>query len=631
MRAPAHTRAALSRVLAHSRRRSALALISVVAVGAGAGVGLAQSDSASDTPFGKPTAEVPNPGANITAVPGTRSVGGYKDQTRSEVVARNGIAATSNPLATQTANRILLNGGNAIDAAVAAAATLSVVEPNATGLGGDLFAIVWSARDKKLYALASSGWAPERWTPEYFASRGLDEVPARGINSAVVPGTVAGWDALLDRFGTMGFRKVLEPAVDYAEEGFGVHERAHSAFVGAAGVLREDPDSARTWLPSGQPPRLYSIFSNPEMARALRLIQRQGRDAFYEGRIARAIVAKSRRVGGAIRRADLARFESEWVDTVSTDYHGYDIHQLPPPNQGFAALEMLNILEVCVPELGLDLAALGPRNPQYWHLLIEAKKLAYSDLHRYNADPKFAPPPLETLLSKEYAASLCKKIDPNQARPADVKGNIGGGTVAFSTADRWGNMVSFVNSNFSNFGSGVTVPGFGFVLANRGRGFTLDQEHPNVVAPRKRPFITITSPFITKDGQPVMAFGTPGGAVQPQAHAQHIVNMVDLGMNVQATADVARFDHNQAADRTTLDTYLFDLVGPQLQERGHNVRSGLGVAGAFAGILFERDPRLAEPRLPRRGQTSGPAFNRPVNGVYRAGADRRRDGMAAGW
>jgi gamma-glutamyltranspeptidase/glutathione hydrolase len=283
---------------------------------------------------------------------------------------------------------------------------------------------------------------------------------------------------------------------------------------------------------------------------------------------------------------------------------------------------MLNILEACVPHHGQNLAALGPRNPLYWHFLIEAKKLAYSDLHRYNADPKFATPPLGTLLSKEYAASLCSKINPNVARPADVLGNVEGGTVYFATADRWGNMVSFVNSLFSGFGSGVTIPPYGFVLANRGSGFTLEESHPNVVAPRKRPFITIIASFITKDGQPLMAFGNMGGGTQPQAHAQHVVNMVDLGMNVQATTDVARFDHSQSADSTALDTYLFDLVGPGLQGRGHAITRAFGHAGGYQGILFERDARLAEPPI---------GFPGPLNGVYRAGSDPRKDGHAAGW
>jgi gamma-glutamyltranspeptidase/glutathione hydrolase len=625
-----------------SRRKLLCAFSAALVVAAGSAVSLAQSGGGSDTPFGKPSAEVPNPGSNITAVPAARPQG-YIDQTRSEVLARNGIAATSQPLATSTAEQILMDGGNAIDAAVAAAATLGVVEPMSTGVGGDLFAIVWSARDQKLYGLSSSGWAPRDWTPQYFADKGYDEVPSRGIDSAVVPGTVSGWDAILNRFGTMDFQQVLEPARVLAEEGFPVHERVASDWRGSAASLRADPDSARTWLPNGNAPAMYSTFRNPEMARALRTIQEGGRDAFYKGPIARAIARKSREVGGAMRYDDLAEYpEAEWSTPLSTTYHGYGVHQLPPPGQGFAALEMLNILEVCAPTLGVNLAQMGPRDPKYWHLMIEAKKLAYSDLHRYNADPKFEDVPLDRLLSKQYAAGLCEKISMDRARPADVLGNDGGSTVYFATADRWGNMVSFVNSNFSGFGSRVTIPGYGFVLANRGSGFTLEDGHPNEVAPRKRPFITIIASFITKDGKPVMAFGNMGGGTQPQAHAQHVVNMIDLGMNVQATTDVARFDHSQESDETDLDTYLFDLVGPQLTAMGHTVSRARGHAGGYQGILFEPDPSVPPARMPPNGKpccvgaletdrgNSG-KYEQPLNGVYRAGSDPRKDGHAGGW
>lgn len=612
------------------RGRLLLAVPIVLVVGVGSAVGFAQSDLASDTPFGKPTAEKPNPAVDNTGVRATRPVG-YKDQTRSEVLARNGVAATSNPLATAAAERILLNGGNAVDAAVAASATLGTVEPMSTGMGGDLFAIVWSAKDQKLYSLASSGWAPKGWNVDYFKEKlGVDEVPHDGINSAVIPGTVSGWDALLKRFGSMGFDEVLEPAASYAEDGYPIHERMHGQWAGAADDLAEDPDSAHTWLPGGKAPELYSIFRNPEMARTLRLIQKQGRDAFYEGKIAKAIVAKSKAAGGVIARDDLAEYRSEWVTPLSTNYHGYDIHQLPPPGQGFAALEMLNILEVCTPKLGFNLAELGPRNPEYWHLLIEAKKLAYSDLHRYNADPKFDPPPIDRLLSKEHAAKVCEKIDPDRARPADVLGNDAGSTVYFATADRWGNMVSLVNSNYSSFGSKVTIPGYGFVLANRGSGFTLDEDHPNVVEPRKRPFITIIASFITQDQKPVMAFGNMGGGTQPQAHAQHVINMIDLGMNVQATTDVARFDHSQSDDTTALDSYLFDLVGPKLTEMGHSLERAFGHAGGYQGILFEPDPNLPTPEVPD-SRAAARADQQPVNGVYRAGSDPRKDGHAGGW
>lgn len=583
-------------------------------------------------PFGTPTVDNRAPSAAIDAVPASRPSSSYIDGTRSEVVARNGVASTSQPLATAAANEILQAGGNAIDAAVAASAVLGVTEPGSTGLGGDMFAIVWSARDKQLYAHEASGWAPEAWSVDYFRDLGLNSVPGNGINSAVVPGAVSGWAAMLDRFGSMGFDEVLEPAATYAEKGFGVHERASWS---SQAKLRNDPDSAEVWLPEdGEPPLMYSIFRNPGMADALRLIQREGRDAFYEGPIAEAIVAKSQEAGGAMTLEDLAEYESSWVDTLSTTYKGYEVHQLPPPNQGFAALQMLNLLEECVPYHGASLHDLGPRDPQYWHYMLETKKLAYSDLYRYNADPLFESVPTDRLLDKDYAASLCDEIDPDQARPAQNTGNQDGGTVYFATADRWGNMVSFVHSIFSEHGSGVTIPPYGFILANRGSGFTLDEDHPNVVEGRKRPFITIMSGFITKDDQPLMAFGNMGGATQPHAHVQHTVNMIDLGMNVQVTTDVARFDHNQNSDVASLDTYLYDLVGEALEDKGHQISRSRGHAGGYQGILFERDPDLPEPNIPpRRGREiiHTPRFQQPLNGVYRAGADPRKDGHAAGW
>jgi gamma-glutamyltranspeptidase/glutathione hydrolase len=629
-----------------TRQRVLSFCLAVLALSIGSAVAVAQSGSASPNAFGKPTADVPNPGNNVTAVRATRPQG-YAEQSRSEVLARNGIAATSQPLMTATAERILMDGGNAIDAAVAAAATAGVVEPMATGLGGDMFALVWSARDKKLYGMESSGWAPKKWTPEYFRDTlGVKEVPASGINSVTVPGSVAGWDAMLKRFGTMGFRQVLEPARAYAAEGFPVHERVAHDWRTLAHHLRTDPDTAYTFLPNGEAPEMYSIFRNPELARTLRLIQRGGRDAFYEGPIARAIVRKSRAAGGVMELDDLAEFAQskggKLVEPISVDYHGYDIHQLPPPGQGFAALEILNILDVCAPKVGFNLAELGPRDPKYWHFIVEAKKLAYSDLLRYNADPGSEKVPLDRLLSKQYAATLCDKIDPDQARPAEVRGNSPGGTVYLTVGDRWGNMVSFVDSISGFFGSYVTVPGYGFILNNRGANFTLEEGHPNQVAPRKRPFITITAGFITKDGNPLMAFGNKGGTTQPQAQAQHVINMVDLGMNVQATADAARFDHDQLSDTLGLDTGQMELVGPQLTELGHKVAHARGQSGVYQGLLFERDRSLRASRMPSPGtpccrgaleRNSGRSrlFEQPLNGVYRAGSDLRQDGHAGGW
>jgi gamma-glutamyltranspeptidase / glutathione hydrolase len=605
-------------------RRRTLALTLTLAVALLASRNTAQSPTA----FGVPGAGQQEPTAGSKAVPGSRAQG-WLSQGRSEVLARHGMVATSDPLAAQAGVEILRQGGNAIDAAVAAAAVLDVTSQNDTGIGGDLFAIVWSARDRKLYALNSGGWAPAAWTAEYFSSQlKVTSVPRSGVNAATVPGAIAGYDALLKRLGTMGFSETFERAARIAEEGWGQAERRASDLRGAAAGLRADPDSAKTFLVDNGAPALYRIIRNPDLARALRLIQKDGRDAFYKGDIAKAIVQKVQAGGGAMTAADLAEFQSEWVEPITTNYHGYDIYQLPPPGQGFAALEMLNILEVCVPKLGMNLAALGPSDPMYWHLLVEAKKLAYSDLLAKNADPKFASVPVAQLLSKEHAATLCDRISPERAGKPGVSGGTDGGTIYLAAADRWGNMVSLVHSVFSVYGSRATVSPYGFVLHNRGSAFSLDPKSPNVVAPRKRPFHTIIAGFVMKDGAPLMAFGNMGGSVQPETHAQHMLNMIDLGMNVQMTTDAARFTHNQARNALQLEANLFALVGDALKAKGHVVSStDGGSVGGYQGILFTRDPALTAPAFDRRSITA----DLPVNGVYRAGSDHRKDGQAVGW
>jgi len=584
----------------------------------------AQSDNA----FGIPTEQVTNPAASVVAAPGSRGQG-WLGQGRSEVMARHGIVATSDPLAAQAGLEILQQGGNAIDAAVAASAVLDVTSQNDTGLAGDLFALVWSAADQKLYALNSAGFAPAGWTPEFFKEElGLDRIPGRGVNAATVPGAISGYDALLERFGTMGFEETFERAARLAEEGWGQSERRHSDLTSQREKLLQDPDSAAVFLNDGEVPPLYSIIRNPGLADALRLIQEQGREAFYSGAIADALVAKVQSEGGVMTHEDLAAFESEWVEPISTTYHGYDIFQLPPPGQGWAALEMLNILEVCAPEHGLNLSALGPSNPDYWHFMVEAKKLAYSDLQAYNADPLFSDVPLEQLLSKSYARGLCDRIDMNAASEPSVKGGLDGGTIYLTTADRWGNMVSFIHSIFSVYGSGITIPPYGMILHNRGVAFSVDEEHPNVVAPRKRPFHSIIAGMVMQDDQPLMTFGNMGGSVQPETHAQHMVNVIDHGMNVQMTTDVARFTHSQNSNILSLEHDLFSLVGRSLQARGHDVRSvNGGRVGGYQGILFTRDPNLPQPVFTPESITE----DHPVNGVYRAGSDHRKDGQAVGW
>lgn len=608
----------------HVSTRRLLLAVAAVAVA----VAVARPGAQSKTPFATPTPETPQPAKGSPAVPGSRAQG-WLGQGRSEVLARHGMVATSDPLASQAGLDILRQGGNAVDAAVAAAAVLDVTSQNDTGIGGDLFAIVWSARDRKLYAINAAGRAPAGWTPEFFRERlKVTRVPGSGVNAATVPGAVAGYDALLKRLGTMTFKETFERAARIAEEGWGLAERRHEDLLGAVKGLVADTDSREVFLANGEAPPLYGVIRNPNLAKALRLIQAQGKDAFYKGDIARAIVAKVQRDGGVMTLDDLAKYEPDWVDTVSTTYHGYAVHQLPPPGQGMAALEMLNILEVCAPKLGVNLTALGPADPMKWHLLVEAKKLAYADLLAKNGDPKFATVPVQRLISKDYAATRCDRIDPNRAGPVGVVGGTDGGTIYMAAADRWGNMVSLVHSVFSVYGSRASVGPYGFVLHNRGSAFSLESGHPNLVAPGKQPFHSIMAGFVMKDGAPLMAFGNMGGSVQPESHAQHIVNLIDHGMNVQMTTDAARFTHNQNSNVLSLEANLFALVGKALEAKGHTVRSvDGGAVGGYQGILFTRDLRLPAPIFDRRSITD----DHPVNGVYRAGSDHRKDGQAVGW
>ncbi|MFO1468979.1 MAG: gamma-glutamyltransferase [Steroidobacteraceae bacterium] len=549
---------------------------------------------------------------------------GWRSQTRSEVVARHGVVATSQAVAAQAGLGILQSGGNAFDAAVATAAALNVVEPGSAGIGGDVFVIAWLAKEKRLIALNGSGRAPSGATPEHLAQRGYREhMPERGIDSATVPGAVDAWDLLLRRAGTRGFREVLEPAVQLAQDGFGITQRIQSDWTHGAGYLADDADSVKTYLVDGKPPAPYSIFRNPDLARAFRALQRSGRDAFYRGEIAQAILAKSRALGGTFTAADLEGTHGTWEIPITTNYHGYDVFEFPPNTQGFAVLEMLNILEVCAPRLGVNLAALGPTSPAYWHLLVEAKKLAYADLYRYNADPAFVTVPVQKLISKEYAASLCTRIDLHHASTPESAGDPVGGTVYLAVADRWGNMVSFIYSIYDTFGAGITVPGYGFVLNDRGALFSLRPDSPNRIAPGKRPFHTLLPGFIMKDGQPLTAFGLMGGSQQAQGHAQVLIDMIDLGANVQAASDAARFSHAQDGNVLSLESSLYGAVGAALGELGHQVVSAGGEGmGGFQAVSLIASPGENKPR---GGANSG------ISGVYRAGSDHRKDGAAVGW
>jgi gamma-glutamyltranspeptidase/glutathione hydrolase len=472
----------------------------------------------------------------FAAVRGDRA-SGWLPQTRSEVLARNAMVTTSQPLAAQAGLRILEKGGNAFDAAVATAAVLNLVEPGSAGLGGDVFVIAWLAKERKLIALNGSGRAPAAATFEHLREHAEDgQMPAHGINSVTVPGAVDAWDVLLKRAGTLTFKEALEPAATLAQDGFAVSERIQYDWIYGAEVLSADPDSVKTYLLNGHPPATYSVFRNPDLAHSFRVLQAKGRAAFYDGEIAQAIVSKSKALGGTMTLRDLHDTHATWEQPISTSYHGYDVYEFPPNTQGFATLEMLNILEVCAPKLGINLAALGPAAPDYWHLMVEAKKLAYTDLYAYNADPGFVSVPVARLISKDYAAQQCAHIDMRKAAEPAPKGDPVGGTVYLATADRWGNLVSFIYSIYDTFGSGVTVPGYGFVLNNRGALFSLDPKSPNVIAPGKRPFHTLLPGFVMQGGKPWMAFGLMGGSQQAQGHTQVLVSMIDLGVNPRRPA-----------------------------------------------------------------------------------------------
>ena len=557
---------------------------------------------------------------------------GWAVQSRSEVMARNGMVVTSQPLASQAGLQILMRGGNAIDAAVATASVLGLVEPMMTGVASDLFAVIYIAKERKVYVLNASGTAPTGATLRRLNGLGYHTdpknwgpssgMPVSGILSVTVPGTVWGWQAVLERFGTLTFKQVLEAAAEYAENGFPVSERIASDWtlpkaLPLKGCCTElDADSVRTWYVNGQPPAPGQIFRNPDLARTFRLLQEHGAEVFYKGEIARAIVAKSKALGGTMTLDDLANYRGEWVEPARSTYRGYDLLELPPPSQAWATNEMLNILEACLPKWapGKTLASLGPKDPQYWHILIEAKKLAYADLVRYNADPNFASIPLAKLLSPAHAASVCAKFDPQQASVTGPPGaaEMGGDTIVLSTADKEGNMVSWVNSNFDLFGSGITVPGYGFVLHNRGTLFSLDPKSPNAIAPGKRPFNTLSAGFLMRDGKPSMTVTLMGGDIQAQGHAQILVDMIDLGANVQAAADMARFRHSQIPNTLRMESSLYDLVGAQLAAMGHKIESVNGTSVGGVQVIQVEQPGTASAH-------------------YRGGSDFRKDGQAVGW
>jgi gamma-glutamyltranspeptidase/glutathione hydrolase len=498
-----------------------------------------------------------------------------RSQGRSMVVTRGGIVATESPLASQAGAMILAQGGNAIDAAVAANAVVGVVEPMMNGIGGDLFAIVYEAKTGKIYGLNASGWAPAKLSVEFLRSKGNDKMPQRGIDSVTVPGAVDGWSKLLTRFGTKKFSEVLTPAIHYAKDGFPVPELAAEYWAGGEKKLRADPNAAATFLVNGNAPRLGEVFRNPDLAHSLELLAAGGRDAYYKGDIAKSIVATSAKLGGAMTAEDLAEYSSEWVEPISTTYRGWTVYEIPPNGQGIAALEMLNIMESFSFGQFQNAADLT-------HMMIEAKKLAYADMYRYVADQKFSRVPVAGMLSKDYAAQRAKLIDMTKANcdvgPGEPEFSAKGDTMYLSVVDRDGNMVSLIQSNYSSFGSGVVADGTGFVLQNRGGLFSLDAKSPNVLAAHKRPLHTIIPGFMTH-GDERVAFGIMGGFNQAQAHAQFVSNVVDRGMNIQAAMEAPRFTkYSFAGCDVMLEDRFPAEVRSALAQRGHQI----DLLGSFA-------------------------------------------------
>jgi gamma-glutamyltranspeptidase/glutathione hydrolase len=538
---------------------------------------------------------------------------GHDFATRSEVIACNGMAATSQPLATQVAIDILKKGGNAIDAAIAANAMLGLVEPTGSGIGGDLFAIIWSADKKKLYGLNASGRSPRSLKLEYFKENGYEFIPSRGPLPVSVPGCVDGWYEMHDMFGSLPMKDILQPTINYAREGFPVTEVI--AYYLAAGVesLKEYPNVKEVYMPEGHVPAKGEIFKNPLLASTLEKIVKGGRNEFYRGSIARAIASFMKSQGGFLTYDDLSRHHSEWVEPVKSSYRGYDIWELPPNGQGIATLQILNILE------GYDIASMGFGSVEYIHLFTEAKKLAFEDRAKYYADPVFSKVPVEQLISKKYATERRKLINQERAAMVYDAGMIEpGNTIYLTVADKYGNMVSLIQSNYRGMGSGMCPTGLGFILQDRGEMFSLSPGHANVYAPGKRPFHTIIPAFITRDGKPWISFGVMGGDMQPQGQVQIIVNIIDFKMNLQEAGDAPRIYHTGSSEPTGeqmtdggilhLESGFRPEVIQKLMAMGHRIDGNLGGFGGYQAIMWDEK-----------------------NKVYYGASESRKDGQAAGY
>jgi gamma-glutamyltranspeptidase/glutathione hydrolase len=531
---------------------------------------------------------------------------------RSEVISKNGMVASSEPLATQIGLDILKKGGTAVDAAIAVNAALGLMEPTGSGIGGDLFAIVWDSKTKKLYGLNASGRSPKSLTLKYFKDNNIEKIPATGPLPVSVPGCVDGWFELHNKFGKLSMDEILSPTIKYAEEGFPVTELiAHYLEGSVPRYMKQFPNVKETYTDNGKVPEKGDIFKNPFLAETYRKIAKEGRDVFYKGDIAKIISSFIKEQGGFLSYEDLANHHSEWVEPVSTNYRGYDVWELPPNGQGLAALQMLNIIE------GFDFSDISFGSAKHLHIVNEAKKLVFEDRAKYYADMNFVKVPVEQLVSKEYADKRRELINPDKAgiyQAGKVKHT---GTVYMTVADKDGNMISLIQSNYRGMGSGMVPPKLGFMLQDRGELFNLEEGKPNSYAPEKRPFHTIIPAFVTKEGKPYMSFGVMGGDFQPQGHVQILMNIIDFGMNLQEAGDAPRFEHI-GSSKVTGELALgkgeiliesgFDFEEVRkLMDMGHKVGFG-GYYGGYQAIMYDAERK-----------------------VYFGASESRKDGQAAGY
>ncbi len=532
--------------------------------------------------------------------------------TRSEVIAQQGMVATSQPLATQVGLDILKAGGNAIDAAIAANAMLGLVEPTGSGIGGDLFAIVWDAKTKRLYGLNASGRSPQSLSLDYFQEQGITKIPKFGPLPVSVPGAVDGWFMLHERFGSVEMEKILAPAIGYARNGFPVSELIAYYFEMNQKRIGHYPGFESTFTFNGKTPQKGQIFRNPNLAATYEKIATGGRDAFYKGDIARTIGAFMESQGGFLSYQDMVAHFSEWVDPVSTNYRGYDIWELPPNGQGIAALQILNVLEL------YDIESMERDSAEFVHTFVEAKKLAFEDRAKFYSDPAFNKIPVDWLISKQYAKQRQQLIHPEKAAKRYDAGRYEGDTIYLTTADKDGNMVSLIQSNYRGMGSGMIPTDLGFVLQNRGEMFALQEGHFNQFEPGKRPFHTIIPAFVTRNNVPMLSFGVMGGGTQPQMHAQIIVNLIDFGMNLQEAGDAPRILHSGSSSPEgdimndggyiSLESGFSYKTRRELMEKGHKIQDVVGAYGGYQAILFDSK------------QT-----------VYYGASESRKDGQAAGY